>query len=90
MSDHAHHWRATSKIFALACECGIIYHDWLLGEIDRLRKSAVSSDDAMLREMTLSEELSKARREIENLRAMIDEAKHELETGAAEIADMLG
>lgn len=35
--DHTHRWRATSKVFALVCDCGTSYHDWLLTEIEKLK-----------------------------------------------------
>jgi septal ring factor EnvC (AmiA/AmiB activator) len=34
--DHKHHWRATSKVFALVCDCGEVCHEWLSKEVDRI------------------------------------------------------
>ena len=85
--EHAHHWRATSKVFARVCDCGVAYHEWLLTEnewllteVDRLKAAppALSSTE----ESALREQLEEARREATALRAELDEARRALEARA--------
>jgi predicted nucleic acid-binding Zn-ribbon protein len=85
--SHAHHWRATSKVFALVCECGVVYHDWLLAEVDRMKKEAIASQSVPSAEeiTALRAQLEEARRERDALRGELDEARKELETRAAAI-----
>ena len=87
--SHAHHWRATSKIFALMCECGTVYHDWLLAEIDRL-KTASTAPGPSEEVTTLRAQLEEARRETTAVRAELDEAKRELEARAAQVTATIG
>lgn len=85
--SHAHHWRTTSKIFALVCECGIVYHDWLLAEIDRLKAAGVPVTPAVSAEevAALRTQLADAQRERDALRAQLDEAQKELATRAEQV-----
>lgn len=90
---HTHHWRATSKVFALVCECGTVYHDWLLAEVDRLKVTAPTpppppgpSEEVI----TLRAQLEEARSETAKLRADLDEAKRELEARAAQVTAKIG
>ena len=84
--DHAHRWRATNKVFALVCECGLVYHDWLLAEVDRLKKPASSDDVAVLRiqldealveSAALRTQIDEAQAESTRLRALLDTADRE-------------
>jgi hypothetical protein len=84
MNDHPHHWRATSKIFALVCDCGLTYHEWLLAEIERL-KTAAGPSAAAAEITTLNDQLAEVRRERDALRADLDEARETLERQAAAI-----
>jgi hypothetical protein len=86
---HTHHWRTTSKVFALVCECGTIYHDWLLAEVDRLK--AVSTASGPSEEViTLRAQLEEARSEAVKLRGELDETKRELEERAAQVTAKIG
>jgi septal ring factor EnvC (AmiA/AmiB activator) len=38
--EHKHHWRATSKVFALVCDCGEVCHEYLSKEMDRITSNA--------------------------------------------------
>jgi DNA repair exonuclease SbcCD ATPase subunit len=91
MEGHAHQWRATSKVFALVCECGTVYHDWLKAEIEKLRTASSPQEANALRaELDIKRaELEAARRELDAAHAALDEARRELERRAAEIADGL-
>ena len=67
---HAHQWRATSKVFALVCECGLVYHEWLVAEVDRLKApSSTSGDDVAVLRIQLDEALAEA----DKLRAQLGE-----------------
>lgn len=85
--SHAHHWRTTSKVFALVCECGIVYHDWLLAEIDRLKATGVPVTPTVSAEeiAALRSQLEEARRERDALRAQLDEAQKEFATRAEQV-----
>jgi uncharacterized protein (DUF3084 family) len=88
--EHSHQWRATSKVFALVCECGVVYHDWLKAEIEKLRNANASPQDANALRVELNNkqaELDAARRELDAAHAALDEARRELERQAAEITD---
>ena len=81
--EHTHHWRATSKVFARVCDCGVAYHDWLLTEnewllteVDRLTAAPLALSS--VEESTLRAQLEEARREAAILRAELDEARREL------------
>jgi len=88
MDQHAHHWRATSKVFALVCECGIIYHDWLVVEIDRLKQpTAPVQGDTVF---ALQTQLEETRKERDVLRAELEEARRELEARAQAVAARIG
>ena len=39
---HDHKFRATSKVFALRCECGVVYHDWLKEQLQALKMPQAS------------------------------------------------
>jgi hypothetical protein len=67
--EHKHQWRATSKVFALVCECGVVYHDWLKVEIEKLKAASSSQEVAELRTG-----LEEARRELEFQAAEITDA----------------
>lgn len=45
--DHTHRWRATSKVFALVCDCGTVYHNWLLAEIDKLKATTATPPEPL-------------------------------------------
>lgn len=81
--DHKHHWRATSKVFALVCECGTAYHEWLLAEVERLKSASSPPEPAVI--AALNEQLAEVRRERDALRAELDEARAELERRATAI-----
>jgi hypothetical protein len=85
--SHAHHWRATNKIFALVCECGIVYHEWLLAEIDRLKAAGAVAVPAVSAEeiAALRTQLADAQRDRDALRAQLDEAQKELATRAEQV-----
>jgi hypothetical protein len=85
--DHAHHWRATSKVFALTCECGIVYHDWLLAEVERLKTAAAPASPSISAEevAALRTQLNDVCRERDMLLAELVEARAELEKQAAAI-----
>lgn len=89
--DHAHQWRATSKVFALVCECGLVYHEWLVAEVDRLKApSSASGDDVAVLRIQIDEALAesdKLRAGNASLRAQLDEAKQQLEKQAQEITN---
>ena len=87
--EHAHHWRATSKVFALVCECGVVYHDWLVAEIDRLKKSGAAPVISAEEVAALRAQLEAARTETATLRAELDEAKRELETRAQQVMQQI-
>jgi hypothetical protein len=89
--EHEHHWRATSKVFALVCECGIAYHEWLLTEIDQLKVASVSPPPQGPNEevVALRAQLEEARREAGSLRAELDEARRELETRAEKVTGQI-
>jgi hypothetical protein len=99
MEHTDHHWRATSKVFALLCECGVVYHDWLQVEIEKLRAAAAAGaapapTGPSEETITLRAQLEEARREAATLRtqlaearAVIDEATRELEVQAAVVTD---
>jgi len=71
MIDHVHQWRATTKVFALVCECGTAYHEWLLTEIERLKVAAstppeplepfITQDDVDRVRSTMQEEIDQLR-----------------------------
>jgi DNA repair exonuclease SbcCD ATPase subunit len=87
--EHTHQWRATSKVFALVCECSVVYHDWLKAEIEKLRTAASSAEADELRAKLVARdaELNAARAELDAAHAALDEARRELERQAAEIAN---
>jgi hypothetical protein len=89
--SHAHHWRATNKIFALVCECGTVYHEWLLAEIDRLKAAGASAAPAVSAEevAALRAQLAEAQRDREALRAQLDEAQKELATRAEQVTSKI-
>lgn len=91
--EHAHYWRATSKVFAMVCECGVVYHDWLVAEIGLLKKGAVAAAPppaaapASIEEVAaLRAQLEEARREAASLRGELDEARRELEAQAQKVS----
>ena len=95
--DHAHHWRATSKVFARVCDCGLAYHDWLLmenewllTEVDRLKAAAPTTPGPNEEVVTLRAQLEEARGASVKLRAELDEAKRELEARAAQVMAKIG
>lgn len=90
--DHAHHWRATSKVFALVCECGTAYHEWLLAEIERLKTATAPLPPAVSAEevATLRAQLEEARSQSAALRAELDEARQEIETHAEKVTQQIG
>ena len=96
--DHAHHWRATSKVFARVCDCGLAYHDWLLmenewllTEVDRLKAAAAPTTPGPSEEVvTLRVQLEEARSASVTLRAELDAAKRELEARAAQVMAKIG
>ena len=93
--EHAHHWRATSKVFARVCDCGVAYHDWLLmenewllSEVDSLKAAVQTSSTASnsTEEITaLRAQLEEVRREAAALRADLDLAHRELAARAKNI-----
>jgi len=88
--EHKHQWRATSKVFALVCECSAVYHDWLKTEIEKLRSSSSvpqEADELRAKLNAQRVELDAARAELDTAHAALDEARRELEVRAAEIAD---
>ena len=95
--DHAHHWRATSKVFARVCDCGLAYHDWLLmenewllTEVDRLKAAAPTTPGPNEDVVALRVQLEEARSESVKLRAELAAAKRELEERAAQVTAKLG
>jgi hypothetical protein len=72
MSDHVHKWRATTKIFALACECGAVYHDWLKDQLAKLSAAASSS-----------EETAKLRAELEEAKVALEKQAGEITAALA-------
>lgn len=95
---HAHHWRATSKVFARVCDCGVAYHDWLLmenewllSEVDSL-KAAVQTSPATpnsTEEITaLRAQLEKVQREAAELRSDLDLAHRELATRTKSVSNI--
>jgi hypothetical protein len=86
--SHAHHWRATSKVFALVCECGTTYHEWLLAEIDRLKATAAPTQPAE-EVLALRAQLEELRRESAGLREQLEEARRELEAQAAKVTSQV-
>jgi DNA-binding FadR family transcriptional regulator len=46
---HDHKFRATSKVFALQCECGVVYHDWLKEQLQALKMPASPLVEQQLR-----------------------------------------
>jgi HAMP domain-containing protein len=89
--EHTHQWRATSKVFALVCECSVVYHDWLKAKIEKLQTAASPTEANELRAKLNAQgaELNTARAELDAAHAALDEARRELERQAAVIADML-
>ena len=95
---HAHHWRATSKVFARVCDCGVTYHDWLLmenewllSEVDSLKAAVQTSSTTSnsTEEVTaLRAQLEEARREVAALRADLDLAHRELATRAKSVSNI--
>ena len=92
--EHAHHWRATSKVFARVCDCGVAYHDWLLTEnewllteIERLKAvpAALSSTEEIT---TLRVQLEEARREAATFCADLDVARRDLEASAKKVSSI--
>lgn len=94
-TDHAHQWRATSRVFALVCECGTVYHNWLLAEIDKLKASATADADPARSHLTRDEVnkllvdlceaqagAASAQNEAAALRAELDHVRHALELQA--------
>lgn len=82
--DHTHQWRATSKVFALVCACGVPYHEWLLTEIEKLKATAAQPMEPFVTQ----EEVDRiqgdllalrvsSQKEIEQLRAALSSAQLE-------------
>ena len=95
--DHAHHWRATSKVFARVCDCGLAYHDWLLmenewllTEVDRLKAAPPTTPGPNEEVIALRTQLEEARSESVKLRAELDAAKRELAERAAQVTAKIG
>lgn len=93
--DHAHHWRATSKVFARVCDCGVTYHDWLLmenewllTEVDRLKAvpTAPTAPSSTEEITTLRAQLEEVRQEAATLRTDLDVARRELEARAQKVS----
>jgi len=79
--EHAHHWRATSKVFALVCDCGVAYHEALVAEIEHLHtvqlQLKTATPAATVEVGDLRAQLEEAAREATALRAQLEEAARE-------------
>jgi hypothetical protein len=92
MTHTQHHWRATNKVFALVCECGLVYHEWLQIEIEKLRSAAaapLAPTGPSEETIALRVQLEETQREVTTLRTQLDGVKSELEIQAAEVTDLL-
>lgn len=90
--DHAHHWRATTKVFALVCECGLVYHECLLAEIDTLKAALTASMPSVTPLITPTEDTNLLRAELQQaqlatvtMREELDAARRESEKLRAEL-----
>lgn len=74
MSDHDHKWRATTKIFALVCECGEVYHDWLKAQLTKLA-AATTSDEVVDLRAQLKEAKAALEKQAEEITSTLAAAK---------------
>lgn len=97
--EHAHHWRATSKVFALVCDCGVACHEALAAEIEQLKAATPTApadvgvpraqlEEAVREATALRTQLEEAVREAPVLRAQLEEARREATALRAELDEV--